>query len=244
MKFLNHILRRFIKFLGGLKIALGLELFVGLFLAILTVFLFGWLADEMAEGDTAHFDEAVRNFIHSFASPVLTEIMRAASFAGSTLFLIFLGALIVGLLLWRKHRHGATLFAITTVGAGILLSILKLLFQRARPEPFFDTILPASYSFPSGHSLGSFCFYLALATILSNRAGKFWVRILIWTCAVLLVILIGISRIYLGVHYPSDVVAGFAAGFVWVISIVVADQLVTARMEKVGEKMKNAHKRE
>ena len=235
MRFINSLLRRFIKFWGGLKIALGLELFVGLLLAVLTVFFFGWFADEMAEGDTAGFDETVRSFIHSFASPVLTEIMRAASFAGSTLFLILLGALIIGLLLWRKHRHGATLFAITTIGAGILLFLLKILFRRARPEPFFDTILPASYSFPSGHTLGSFCFYLALATILSNRAGKLWIQILIWTCAISFVLLIGISRIYLGVHYPSDVVAGFAAGFVWVISIVVADQLVTARMEKKSE---------
>ena len=225
----NSPSRRFIKFLGSLRLALGLELFFGLGLAVAALFFFGWLADEMAEGDTTRFDESVRGFVHSFASPFLTELMRGFSFVGSTLFLILLGSVIVVWLYLKKHRHGAILFSMTTVGAGLLLSLLKLAFGRARPEPFFDTILPASYSFPSGHSLGSFCFYLALAAILTNRVETLRLKITIWTLAVLLVLLIGISRIYLGVHYPSDVLAGFVVGFIWVVTIAVGDKLIHAR---------------
>ncbi|MEP7036837.1 MAG: phosphatase PAP2 family protein, partial [Acidobacteriota bacterium] len=167
--------------------------------------------------------------VHSFAVPFLTSIMQAASFVGSTLFLILLGIILVALLYVKKHRHGAILFAITTVGAGVLNFLLKLAFHRARPEPFFNTILPSSYSFPSGHSLGSFCFYLALAAILTNRVEKFWLKITIWTLAVSLVLLIGMSRIYLGVHYPSDVLAGFVVGFIWVMTVAVGDKLIHAK---------------
>ncbi len=232
MSFLNTLLRQLIKLFGSLRLALGLELSVGLSLAVGSLFFFGWFADEMAKGDTARYDETVRAFVHSFAAPVLTSVMQAASFVGSTLFLILLGIAIVTALCVKKYRRGGILFAITTVGAGVLLSLLKRAFHRARPEPFFNTILPASDSFPSGHSLGSFCFYFALAAILTNRVEKLWLKIIIWTLAVLLVLLIGISRIYLGVHYPSDVLAGYIVGFIWVVTIAVADQLLKARSER------------
>lgn len=228
MSFLN----RFIKFIGSLWLALGLELFFGLGVAITALFFFGWLADEMAEGDTARFDDAIRGFVHSFAAPVLTKIMQTASFVGSTLFLVLLGVAIVITLYLKKHKHGAILFALTTIGSSILLFSLKLAFRRARPEPFFDTILPGSYSFPSGHSLASFCFYLALAAILTNRVERLWLKILIWTLAAALVILIGISRVYLGVHYPSDVLAGFIIGFIWVTTVAIGDKLLRLRKPK------------
>ena len=229
MLFFNRLLRRFIKFAGGLRNALGLTLFVGLMLALGALFFFGWLADEMAEGDTAQFDESVRAYVHSYASPVLTEAMRVFSFLGSTLFLVLLGIIIVGIFYYLKHRHAAIIFTITTLGASILITSLKYAFHRARPEPFFNTILPSSDSFPSGHSLGSFCFYLSLAAILNNRVEKFRLKILIWIIAAAIVLLIGISRIYLGVHYPSDVLAGFVVGFIWVITIAATDKLIHLR---------------
>lgn len=229
MRKINQYLRRIINFFGSLRLALGSILFFGMTLAIASMFFFGWLADEMLEGDMHQFDDAVRNFIHEFAFPALTKVMQLASFLGSTLFLTVFGAFLVLALFWRKHRRGAILFAITTVGASALLFTLKISFRRARPEPFFDTILPASYSFPSGHSLASFCFYGALAAILTARVENPWLKILIWTAAAFLILLIGISRIYLGVHYPSDVVAGFVVGLIWVITIAVGDKLIHAK---------------
>ena len=226
MSFINTILRRFIKLAGSLRLALGLELLIGMMLALTAVFFFGWLASEMREGETARFDDAVRGFVHTFASPVLTEMMRVFSFLGSTFFLVLLGIAVVGVFYYLKHRRAALIFTITTIGATLLLVSLKLAFRRARPEPFFDTILPSSYSFPSGHSLASFCFYLALAAIINNRIENLFIKILIWIFAAALVLLIGISRIYLGVHYPSDVLAGFVVGFIWVITIAVGDKLL------------------
>jgi undecaprenyl-diphosphatase len=233
---INQILRRIIKFFGSVRLALGSLLFVGMLSAIAALFFFGWLADEMIEGDTHRFDEGVRNFVHEFSSPALTSLMQLASFLGSTLFLVIFGVIIVIALYLRKHRHGAILFTITTVGASILLVTLKLAFRRTRPEPFFDTILPVSYSFPSGHSLASFCFYGALAAILTPRIKNIYLQILVWISAIIMIFLIGISRIYLGVHHPSDVVAGYVVGLIWVITIAIGDKIIHARYKNVENK--------
>lgn len=233
---INQILRRFIDLLGGMRLALGSVLFVGMTIAIIALFFFAWLANKVAEGSTAYFDETVRSYVHSFASPQLTFLMQIASFLGGTLFLIISGTLIVIFFLYLKRRRPAAIFAITTVGSGFLISALKLTFQRARPEPFFDTILPASFSFPSGHSLGSLCFYLALAAIITVRIENQIAQVLIWIIAVLMVFIIGISRIYLGVHYPSDVVAGYAVGLIWVVTIAVGDRLIHVRDKSVLER--------
>ena len=229
MSFINALLRRFISFFGSVRLALGSLLFAGMLLAVVALFFFGWLADEMLDGDTRRFDEAVREFVHGFAFPALTSVMQSASFLGSTLFLVIFGVMIVIALYWRKHRRGAILFTITTVGSSILLTALKFAFKRVRPEPFFDTILPASYSFPSGHSLASFCFYGALAVILTTRIKSVWLKIIVWISAITMITLVGISRIYLGVHHPSDVVAGYAVGLIWVMTIAVGDKLIHAK---------------
>ena len=225
----NNILRRVTVFFGGVRLALGTLLFVGMLAAIAALFFFGWLADEMLEGDTRIFDDSVRNFVHGFASPPLTMLMQWMSFFGSTLFLTAFGVLIVIALYLKKHRRGAILFTITTVGASVLIVTLKLAFHRARPTPFFNTMLPSSDSFPSGHSLASFCFYGALAVILTSRLKNFWLKSTVWIASLAMILLVGISRIYLGVHYPSDVVAGFAVGLIWVMAIAVGDKLVRTR---------------
>ncbi|MCY7346680.1 MAG: phosphatase PAP2 family protein [Pyrinomonadaceae bacterium] len=229
MSKINHILRRIINFFGSVRVALGSLLFAGLLSAIAVLFFFGWLADEMLEGDTRRFDEAVRNFVHGFAFPALTSLMQLASFLGSTLFLVIFGVIIVIALYLRNHRRGAILFTTTTIGSSLLVFVLKHVFKRVRPEPFFDTILPSSDSFPSGHSLGAFCFYGALAAILSARTNKLSLKIIIWISAAAMILFVGISRIYLGVHYPSDVVAGYAVGLIWVITIAVGDKLIHAK---------------
>lgn len=236
MKIINRILRRFIDLFGSIRLALGSVLFFGMTLAIAALLFFAWLADKVGAGETANFDETIRAEIPSAASPTLTFIMEAASFLGSTVFLLILGTVVFAVIYKLKRRRPAVIFAITTVGAGLLIASLKMLFRRSRPEPFFDTILPASFSFPSGHALGSFCFYLALAAIITARIESRFYQILIWLVASFLVLLIGISRIYLGVHYPSDVIAGYAVGLIWVITIAVGDRLIHVKDKSVLER--------
>jgi undecaprenyl-diphosphatase len=198
--------------------------------AVLCLLLFAWLGNEMIEGDTLRFDNAVRSWVHQFASPAMTRTMTAITHLGSRGLLIQL--LIAFIVFAKLHwRRAAIWLAITMSGALLLEITLKWAYHRPRPIPFFG-IAPGSYSFPSGHALTSLCFYGVLAGLLSARIKSLPWRIALWTLAVLLIIAIGFSRIYLGVHYPSDVVAGYLAATVWVTAIIVLDHVRKVRFSK------------
>jgi undecaprenyl-diphosphatase len=196
---------------------------VSLLIALLAVFLFVWLAENVVEQHTAKFDAQVRAAVHSCASPPLTSTMFAVSFMGSA-GLILAAALAFAVFRYFRWRGAAIWLAVTLAGALMLDVALKFAFHRPRPVPFFGEV-PSTYSFPSGHSLFSFCFYGVLAGLLADRARSTWLQILIWTAAAVLVLAIGISRIYLGVHYPSDVIAGFLAGTIWTATMVGVDRV-------------------
>ena len=193
----------------------GLLLLGALLMAATALFVFGWLASEMLEGDTAKFDEFVREAIHRHAAPGITRFMLGISFLGSSAVVTTLCVLAIAAFLYFRQARTAALLAITMVGMAALDITLKLAFHRARPVTYFGPA-PTTYSFPSGHAMGSFCLYGVLAAILAARAKGRRTRWCIWAGAVLLIGMIGFSRIYLGVHYPSDVIAGYCAGAVWV----------------------------
>lgn len=201
----------------------GWRLFGGLVAAILALLLFGWLAEDVFENETISFDQTVRSSIHEIAQPALTAFMRVVTFCGSTVFLIALGICIVAAFYYQRHKRALVLFLLTMLGSTVLLTVLKTAFRRARPEAFFDYALPSSYSFPSGHSLSSFCFYGILAWLITARMKNQAAKIAVWTIAAALIFLIGLSRVYLGVHYPSDVLAGYATGIVWVVTVGLGD---------------------
>ncbi len=187
--------------------------------AIGALVFFGWLADEALEGETRQFDEATRAAVHQLASPVLTTIMRGFSFVGSTIALTIASIVVVVRLVMRKLGLEARLFALTMLGGALLNMTLKLAFKRARPVPFFNLSTPETYSFPSGHSLMSACFFGALAAILTVRIKSRRVRVIVWIVASAMFLLIGFSRIYLGVHHTTDVIAGFTAALIWILII-------------------------
>jgi undecaprenyl-diphosphatase len=206
---------------------ISVVLSMSLALTVLTVILFSWIATEMREGDTARFDENVRGFVHSFSSSSTTEVMKALSFMGAGGLVAILAAAVVLFVAKRWYRALGWL-ALTMVGATVLDVALKYGFHRARPVPFFGN-LPHSYSFPSGHSLFSFCFYGVMAGLINARVRSHWLRVVVWCVAAVMVAAIGISRIYLGVHYPSDVVAGYLAGAIWVGTMITMDRLRKTR---------------
>lgn len=206
--------------------------------AVLGLALFSWLADEVFEGDAQRFDAFIRGWVHQFASPLLTRVMVGISAMGSeVLVAVFIVAVVV--FLRMKWRRAAIWMMLTMAGGMVLQVVLKQGFRRTRPEAFFG-LGPHSYSFPSGHSLMSFCIYGVLAGLLAARIKSPAVRILTWSAAAVLVAAIGLSRIYLGVHYPSDVLAGYLAAAVWVSTLVTADRvrrrkkLRSANSGKVG----------
>ena len=209
--------------------SLGWLLSLGLVAAACTLLLFYGLAEEVYEGDTRQFDEAALEFINGFASPRLTSFMRAVTYLGSVSFLTGTGVCAVLAFVLGRWRRAIIILFVTMAGAALLNVVLKLSFRRERPEPFFDTPLPESYSFPSGHALLSLCFYGALAVAIAPRLRRKSARAAAWTSAGLLAVLIGFSRIYLSVHYPSDVVAGYAAALVWVVFVTLVDDTYRRR---------------
>ena len=214
----------------SLKLNSGLLLLGALLAAVVALFLFGWLAEEMLEGDTQKFDMSVRNAVHQHATPALTRVMQAFSFLGSVGTVSVLCVVILGAFLYFHRSRLAALLGITMVGMGALDEALKLAFRRPRPVAFFGPT-PNSYSFPSGHAFGSVCFYGVLAAILATRVRGTAAKWSVWTVAILLMAMIGFSRIYLGVHYPSDVIAGYCAGAVWVAAVGLLDRILLARSE-------------
>jgi len=211
---------------------LSLSLLLGLGTAIATLIFFGWLADEVLEGETRHFDEVTRAAIHQLASPTLTLVMRAFSFVGSTIALTIGTIVVVVRFAMKKWGREAKLFAITMIGAGLLNITLKLAFKRSRPEPFFNLSLPETYSFPSGHSLTSAVFFGALAAILTARIKSRRARVAIWIASAFMFLTIGFSRIYLGVHHTTDVIAGFAAALIWILMVRFVEKATVHRLRR------------
>jgi membrane-associated phospholipid phosphatase len=219
---------------------LSLSLLLGLAAAVGALIFFGWLTDEVLEGDSRHFDEVTRAAVHQFASPVLTAIMRFLSFVGSAMVLTIGTIVVVVLFLVRKWGREAKLFTATMIGASVLNVTLKLTFKRARPTPFFDLTAPESYSFPSGHSLASACFFGALAALLTARINNRRIRVLVWILCTTMFVSIGLSRIYLGVHHTTDVIAGFVAALIWILMVrFVEMELARRRRRRLGQDLQD-----
>jgi undecaprenyl-diphosphatase len=191
-------------------------------LAAVTAASFAWLALAISAAGPMPLDVTLRAAIHERANPSLTLAMKSLTQLGGGWFLFPLGALIV----WRLHSAGrrreSALFAVAVLGANILDEAMKLVFHRPRPIPWFDYPQPGTFSFPSGHSFVSFCFYLSLAEILIQDEWPLARKLAIWTAAVLMTLAIGFSRAYLGVHYPTDVLAGYIGAILWTTLIRVA----------------------
>jgi membrane-associated phospholipid phosphatase len=198
---------------------LGLTLAGGLLLLALSVWAFAAIADEMADGETA-YDQSVANWLHARATDPLTEFFEAVTTLGNGVVLAGVTVVAAYLLLRRGHRREALLVGLAFVGAEILSYALKLGFRRDRPF-FTDPLASEStFSFPSGHSTVSLAVYGALAVVLARRLrGSAEIACLAGAAA--LILLIGFSRLYLGVHYLTDVLAGFAAGTAWLAACVV-----------------------
>ena len=193
---------------------------------------FAVLAQAVVQGRTMGFDLAVRSAIHNWATPRFTEAMSAVTWLGSMTILLPLGAVLV----WRLYTVGrpraAALLAITVLGAQAFDQALKFGFQRPRPQVFFGLAQPATYSFPSGHTVSSCCFYGVLAAVLAVGAVSPWRKTLIWTTATTIALAVGFSRVYLGVHYPTDVLGGYAVAVVWVAIVRAAYEIWLAKSRK------------
>ena len=187
--------------------------------AVVSLALFVWLGLAIRAGDTLPQDQKIRSVVREFEPAPLTAVMRALTWIGEPGMAAVLVAVAV-LAFWLKgHRQEAVLMLITLLGAFVIEVTCKQVFHRARPQPFFAIHKPKSYSFPSGHALYAICLYGMLAVLGARLARTAARKVAIWTASVLMIAGIGFSRIYLGVHYPSDVLGAYLAGLGWVAGV-------------------------
>ncbi len=201
---------------------------VKVLLIVLTVLagtlIFISIADEVVEGETQHFDNYILKSLREpgdVSTPIfpgwVTNAMEDVTSLGSGTVIVLVTLFVTGYLLLRKKYYWLGLVLIATVGGALLVLGLKDLVGRLRPTVVTHLLEEKSLSFPSGHSMMSAIVYLTQATLLSRIEENKKAKIYIISVALLLTFLIGISRVYIGVHYPTDVLAGWIAGISWAL---------------------------
>lgn len=205
----------------------GVEITILVAIIIITAGIWGFmaLAAEVIEGDTHAIDEqlllALRTNPNDLGDPIgppwMEEMMRDFTALGGFGILTLITAGVVGYLVLRKKYNGALLMVVTIAGGVIMSLLLKQGFSRPRPDlvPHGSIVLTAS--FPSGHSMLSAVTYLSLGALLVRLHANRRLKLYLLFLAILMTVLVGISRVYLGVHWPTDVVAGWTAGAVWAV---------------------------
>lgn len=191
------------------------QLIIALMISFVSIICFGMLAVQISKHQILVFDSMVISSIQGMESSKLTAILKFFTFIGTTqVILVISFFVLIFLYTVLRHRSELILFSIVMVGTPIINLLLKKFFHRARPE-LHRLIEIGGYSFPSGHAMNAFSFYAIIAFLLwrhiPNRLGR--TALIIFSC--LFILLIGISRIYLGVHYPSDILAGYFASCLW-----------------------------
>ncbi|MFG1359636.1 phosphatase PAP2 family protein [Xanthobacter pseudotagetidis] len=190
--------------------------------AALAIYAFAVLAGEVLEGDTGRLDRtillALRN-PRDLADPLgpvwLEEVMRDLTALGGTTVLTLVTLAVIAYLLLVRRRATALLVAASVLGATVLASLLKWGFDRPRPDLVPHGVAVYSQSFPSSHAMLSAAIYLTLGALLARSQERVRVKVFLLGVAVLVTVLVGASRIYLGVHWPTDVLGGWAVGAAW-----------------------------
>ncbi|MCC5646840.1 phosphatase PAP2 family protein [Nostoc sp. CHAB 5824] len=217
---LRHIHPRFAPLIATIGI-------VGLASCLLILFVLAKLADEVLEREAFTFDTTFLLWLHQFANPHLDNLMLFITNLGNPNTVVIVAGVTLLLLWWQRYREEAKIFVLACLGGLILNTGLKLLFSKPRPELWHRLISEKSFSFPSGHALGSMVLYGFIAYELAIHYPHF--AKVIYSLTVIFIAAIGISRLYLGVHWPTDIIAGYGVGFLWLMICITMLKLQKLR---------------
>lgn len=199
------------------EVRFSIELAAIFVIFALCVVSFAKIANEVVERESIRFDLTILHWVHSFASPVLDRIVPIITDIGGPIGGVLLAG-IVTVLFWLKgKKREAYVLAFSSAGAAILNVLLKATFMRARPDEWTRLVTENSYSFPSGHAMASTALGFALVAVLWRTKYR-WAAVI---GATIYVLLIGFTRLYLGVHYPTDILAGWLVSAAWTSLVVV-----------------------
>jgi undecaprenyl-diphosphatase len=208
---------------------LTFEIAIGLLVSVISLILFIFLTDIVLDKEVLSSDLLISGYIYTLRTPFLTTIMYAVSFLGSVPPGIIL-TLTVVVILYKKHKKEALIFALSLVLGMLLNYLLKILFHLPRPD-----ISPLQKlndnSYPSGHAMNNLILYGLLAVYTYHFTRNRLIGIIVTVISLIWIGLIGFSRIYLGVHYPSDIIAGYLMGFWILTTVILIDTTISFRME-------------
>lgn len=201
-------------------------------LSLFFAFGFGLIAILVRLNKLNRFDKIITTYIQDFETSFLTTIMQFFTYIGSMSFIHILAFVIFIIFYFFVKDHSKLLlFIIVLLGSHYLFRLLKQLFKRARPD-FHRLIEIGGYSFPSGHATNAFGIYGILIFVLWQHSPARWGRIILSIFSFFMILSIGLSRIYLGVHYPSDVLAGYFAGGFLLTMIIGCYQFVIVKIDE------------
>jgi membrane-associated phospholipid phosphatase len=172
-----------------------------------------WLCTEAWEKEAISLDRFFLLWIHQFATPQLDRVMLFITSLGDPPAVISIFVITLVWLGLKQRYTDALRFTIVCIGGVLINQVMKLFFAKPRPELWLRLITETSFSFPSGHAVGSMVVYGFMAYILAKQFQKY--KQFIYVIAGILIATIGLSRLYLGVHYPTDIIAGYGIGILW-----------------------------
>lgn len=196
----------------------------GFAIAAFSLWIFFQIAEKVLAEETTKFDTEILQSIYSIHSPALNKIMTGITFLGNPSTLIYLSCFVGVILLVQRKFVSAFTLVIVASGAIGLNVWLKTLFARVRPTLWERIVEVNSFSFPSGHAMISLVIYGFIGYLLIVNFRALSGLFLFLTAS--LILAIGFSRLYLGVHWPTDVIAGYAAGLVWLISCIISVEIL------------------
>ena len=198
----------------------------GFALAALVLAALGWLVTGPHNGLTAGSDGSIRAAIRQMQSPMWTSLFLTVTKLGSTLYLAIIGSVVGLIFILLRWFRPLLIFIVVMTGQAALHHGFKWLIARPRPSSLISYREIESFSFPSGHAVASLCLYGTIAWIVASRVESPAVKAATAMVAVILIFLIGMSRVYIGIHYPTDVLAGFLAAAIWTAAVMSTDRKV------------------
>jgi undecaprenyl-diphosphatase len=208
-------LRKAISATGSFISGLGALIVAGIVVAAIAIWIFGEVAEIVMRGGTQSFDESVLRWLGAHHTKLLDGAMIEITALGTGTVVMMIVAVAALFLFLTKHKYSGLLLLVAT-GGGILLNlVLKLRFDRPRPHVFVWGTNAVSSSFPSGHAMSATIVYSTVAYLAIRLYRRTWPKVLTAIAAGGTIVAISASRLYLGVHYPSDVLAGAVIGLAW-----------------------------
>lgn len=219
---MTNIIAEILRIVHTVGAATWRRLFVAFLAFVIPLLLFVQLADEVGEQETLRYDERVLLAINSLSSDTLDRIIGATTDLGYTWWVGLVTIVAVSLCVKSRNYKNALVVVVGVVGSAIINLLLKLFFQRDRPELWERLIAENSYSFPSGHAMASASLAAVIIVILWPTKWRYFAVAI----GSVYVVYIGFTRMYLGVHYPTDIIAGWLVATSWVaITTIIVKKL-------------------